>query len=154
MRFTTALLLAGLLVAGSAAAQTARAVNPEALLFESPLFTRAEERYRLELFMAGANPDRDTPVKIVDIGARTAADGRLSVPLADAVLDIPDGSYVAVVRQDGVTRGSRTDPSQAFVLSRPGTPTDRVEAARRDRFWTKVGISIGGALLALPFLLK
>jgi hypothetical protein len=152
MRFTTALLLAGLLTASSAGAQTARAVNPEALLFESPLFTRAEEQYRLELFMAGANPDRDTPVKVLDIGRRTAADGRPSVPLAAAVIDIPDGSYAAVVRQDGVARGSRTDPSQAFVLSRPDTPTDRVEAAKRDRFWTKVAITIGGALLAIPFL--
>lgn len=145
------LLLFG--VTSNTAAQTAaRNVNPEAVEFD--LDPQAGvSGYRVDFFMAGADTVRDTPVKSVDIGpGARGADGRVRVRLNDLLLDIPNGSYVATIRGTGAAITPQSPPSDVFVLSRQGSPEDRVTAARRERVWTKIGIAIAAGLLLTPVI--
>lgn len=136
------------------AQSVARNVNPEAVEFDSPLLSQPGlTGFRVDFFMAYADPTRDTPVKSIDIGLGARDDrGKVLVRLTDVLLDVPNGSYVATIRGTGAGLTPQSEASDAFVLSRPGAPVDRVAEAKRERFWTKVGIAIGGGLLLLPLI--
>jgi hypothetical protein len=71
--------------AGGALAQqpTANSVNPEALEFETPVFdVPGVTGYRLEVFQAGTDPLRDSPVTMWNVPPGAAPrEGRLRVEL-------------------------------------------------------------------------
>ncbi|MEQ1869345.1 MAG: hypothetical protein ABL961_04920 [Vicinamibacterales bacterium] len=138
-------------------AQTeASSINPEAVEFETPVLSIAGiTGYRVELFVAGADPTSDRPVNTMELGAGALrSDGRLRVELKTLIFDIPDGRYVATVRAMTATRSEQSAPSEAFVLSRAETVDDRIATAKRERIWTKVGLAIAGGLLVIPVLVR
>ena len=133
-----------------------RTVNPEALDFESAVLNVSGlTSLRVELFMAGADVRRDFPVKSFDLEPSVLKEGgRLRVVLKEAVLDVPNGQYVVAVRAFGPNGSEQTEPSQVFVLAQEGSPQDRVEAEKRDRRWTKIGILIGAAVFLVPLAFR
>lgn len=153
----SALVLAIFLTLGDtlAAQGTTQMVNPEAIQFESPVLMEPGLRgFRMDVFAAGANPAVDPPVSSVEVGLNARDAARVRVSLQNGLLDVPNGRYIATIRgrtADGTLTGPSV-ASDAFVLSRPDAPEERVEAARRERFWTKIGFAIAGGLLLLPLL--
>jgi hypothetical protein len=142
--------------AGGALAQpTANSVNPEALEFETPVFdVPGVTGYRLEVFQAGTDPVRDSPVTMWNVPAGAAPrEGRLRVELKDMLLEVPDGRYIAVIETVGVTPPRQSAPSTPFVLAR-GPVVDRLQAQKRERFWTRVSVAIGAGLLLAPLLAR
>lgn len=148
------LFLFVLLAVPSARAQDTATINPEAVEFESPVLdTPGITEYRVELFVAGADPARDVVVasRSFPPGAQQTP-GRLRVELKELVLEVPNGRYIAVVRAVAGEQSFRTAPSAPFVLSRTDTVDDRLAERAQDRRWTKIAVIIGASLLLLPYV--
>src|SRR5262245_51322658 len=111
-----------------------RTVNPDAVEFESPaLDISGVTSLRVELFMAGSDMLRDLPVKSFELGPSALQEGgRVRVTLKDAVLDVPNGQYVAAVRVFGRDGSAQTEASQVFVLNQAGSPQDRVANEKQE----------------------
>ncbi len=159
MRTVTLVLLAVALVAFTAPPVTAqppapaRSINPEAVEFDTPELSRPGiTGYVVELFVAFADTQQDVPVTTKALGRDALQGGIVRVDVKDLALDVPDGRYVATIRPQPSAVSDRSAPSDPFLLKREGTPEDRVAEARRERFWTKVGIALGASLLLLPLL--
>jgi hypothetical protein len=135
-------------------AQDIATINPEAIEFDSPALDAAEvTAYRVEIFVAGADPDRDVAVAFALLGTDAReAPGRIRVKLSDVVQEVPNGRYVAVVR--AIDGSVRTESSAPFVLAREESVEDTAATQKQERFWTKVAIAIGGSMLLLPYVLK
>ena len=156
MHLKVAVLIALLsVVASTTTAQTvARSVNPEAVEFETPVAeTPGLIRYRVDLFVAGADTERDTPVASMELPPDALGrDGRVRVELKNLILEAPDGRYVATLRAVAGANTRQSQASDPFVLARESSPEGRVAEEKRERFWTKVGIAIGASLLLLPLI--
>lgn len=134
-------------------AQSANNVNPEAIQFDSPVLSfPGATGFRIEVFPEGADPRRDVPVKTFEVKPTLDNRQRLHVTLGEPLIDVPNGRYMATVRPTGPSMGPQSEPSDVFVLSRESSIDERVAEQRRERFWTKVAIAIGGVLLFTPFL--
>jgi hypothetical protein len=133
-----------------------RTVNPEAVDFESEVLSvPGLTTLRVELFMAGSDIRRDFPVKSFDLDLSALQEGgRVRVVLKDALLDVPNGQYVATVRAIGPDGSVQTEPSQVFVLAQEGAPQDRVAHEKQERRWTKIGILIGAGVFLLPLAFR
>ena len=134
----------------------ALSVNPEAIEFEPPLLDSSSVTgFRFEIFLAGSDTTRDTPVETLDLSpGALGKDGRIRVELKDVVLDLPNGRYIATIRTVTLGRSEQGEPSNPFVLAREGSVADRVDSVRRERFWTKIGIAIGAGIILVPLLVR
>jgi hypothetical protein len=134
--------------------QQAWNVNPEAIDFDLPGFARSEEtRFRLDIFDAASDLSRDAPVRSSGVVSRNVKGGedRLRVDLGGLLDRVSDGYYVATLLAMRRGESVRSEPSPVFILSRN---RDLVATSSREVFWTKVGLSIAGAILLVPFLLR
>jgi hypothetical protein len=140
-----------------AAGQQGRSVNPEAIEFDTyPVERLGLTQYRIEFFKATADPQRDSPIKSIDVdaGLQGDDDGTLRVDVHTALAGMPDGEYVARLRAFG--ENGQIDvrvPNEFFILSRQaGTDLAGADPPDRERFWAKVGLTIiGGILLVSIF---
>ncbi len=155
---TTALILVATLavsVVPAAAQFPARSVNPEAVDFESAALSDPATGYRVDLFIAGSDIERDFPVKSFDVPATALGEGgRLRVSLKEQTQDVPNGQYVATVRVIAGETARLGAISQVFTLYQPGTPQDRLELARQERIWTRVAMAIGAGILLAPIVVR
>jgi hypothetical protein len=139
-----------------AAQPRVRSVNPEAIDFDIPTVDQPEQaEYRVEVFQADSDIHVAAPIKSIDLARRDFRDnGTFRLDLTSALNDVPDGNYVATVRATSGTQTVQTGPGETFVLSRHRTPEDRSALERRERFWTKIGLGIGAAILLVPLVLR
>lgn len=138
------------------AQQPPRSVNPEAIEFDPPRTTQAPgTEYRVEVFRAGADIQSDRPIRSVDLGALAEQDhGSLRVDLHEALIDVPDGVYIATLRAFGIDGPIDIgEPTRTFTLSRDGI-LPLAERTPRERFWMKVGFAIMGGILLVPFIVR
>lgn len=128
-----------------------RPVNPGALEFSLSGLASADG-YRVEVFPSSADTRTASAIKVIEIPhARLAADV-IQVDVAAAMADVDDGEYIATIRTADASLSERSAPSHPFVLARGQSVEERQAEARRDRFWTKVAIAIGGSILVIPLL--
>lgn len=141
-------------VPGASRAQDGAPINPEAVEFASPVLdATGVTGYRVEIFVAGADPLRDAPVASAGLDpSAQQVPGRLRVELKDLVLEVPDGRYIAVVQAITTVRPVLTALSAPFVLARETSVEERVEERKLDSLWTKIAVAIAGTLLLVPFI--
>jgi hypothetical protein len=148
--------LPGLSGTTARAQQQARSVNPEAIDFDLPGFARSEEtRFRLDVFNASSDTRRDSPLKSSGVMSRNVTGGveKVRVDLVGLLNRVPDGEYVATLLATRRGESIQSEPSPVFVLSRNPATKD-ILVGSRERFWTKVGLSISAGLLLVPFLFR
>jgi hypothetical protein len=133
-----------------------RSVNPEGVEFDLSSMSQEDVNgYRVELFVAGADVRRELPVKSLELARGAVRDrGKIRVDLRNALMDLQDGEYVATIRPLTADRSIQSEPSEVFVVSRNQSGEDGLTPDRRERFWTKVAVSIGAGLLLLPIILR
>jgi hypothetical protein len=128
-------------------------VNPEAVEFAAPSLARQNVTgYLVELFVAFTDTQRDIPVTMTTLGPDALKGGTVRVDLRQLTFDVPDGRYVATIRPEPGSIVDRSIPSDPFWLKREGTPDDRVAEAKRERFWTRIGVALGAGLLVIPLV--
>jgi hypothetical protein len=140
-----------------AAGQQGRSVNPEAIEFEAQPIDRPDlTQYRVEFFKSPADPRFDFPFKSIEVDtAMQRDDGILRVDLDTVLEGLPDGEYVARLRAMGETGPLDVRaPLEFFLLTRQADLQEQTDLNSRERFWTKVGFAIMGALLLVPFLAR
>jgi hypothetical protein len=75
----------------------------------------AVDRYVLNIYTAGANPDTATPVATRDLGKPPVSNGECDVDVSQTVQGLPPGSYIATVTAVGPGGSARSAPSPAFT---------------------------------------
>jgi hypothetical protein len=149
------------------AAQTAaaRVVNPEGFEFQlSPLYDQTATAYRVELFLSGSDISVTPPVRTLDVPAAGREPGQtIRIDFRAVLNGVADGEYIATIRQvDAAGTSPRSLPTEAFIVSGhgaartglPSAPTLTDEEKRHERYWTRVAIVVGAAIVALPFVLR
>jgi len=138
----------------TSAQQQAFNVNPEAIDFHLPGYARAEDtRFRLDIFESASDTRKDAPIRTSSVLSRNVMGGeeRLRVELTGLLDHVPEGYYVATLLAMRRGEAIRSDPSPVFIVSRN---REMVATNSRERFWAKVGLSIAGGILLVPFLLR
>jgi len=136
--------------------QVVRSVNPEALDFDLPGYAGSDDtKFRLDVFYSGPEFANDRVIKSTGVMSRNvkgAAD-RVRVDITGLLKNVPDGRYTATLF--AIKRGEtiQSERTPVFVLSRSGIRDDETVDSN-ERFWTKVGLSIAGGLLLVPFLVR
>jgi hypothetical protein len=139
------------------AQEGARSVNPEAIQFDPPQGDQPPgTEYRVEFFNASADIHADRPVRSIGLHPLMLLDdGSLRVDLHSALVDVPDGEYIATLRAFGDNGPvDVSEPSQPFVLFRAALILHEAELTQREKFWTKIGFAIIGGILVVPFLVR
>jgi hypothetical protein len=75
----------------------------------------AVDRYFLEIFPAGANPDLANPVATRDLGKPAVVSGEIRVDVSSTTTGLPSGSYIATVTAIGSGGSARSAASPAFT---------------------------------------
>jgi hypothetical protein len=165
--------LAALLLGASAALAQAQPpdeapllANPSAIEFtvDAKAAPPPSSAYRVELFRAGDDTTTAQPVRQVDTQNATVQGGLVRIELANALRDVADGEYVARLRAVSPTGISPVSGATVpFVVYGQDGPartatvlaTQPSEAEqRKERFWTRVAVAIGAAVVVLPLLLR
>lgn len=75
----------------------------------------AVDRYVLEIFTNGANPDTATPVQRQDLGKPAVSNGECSVDVSATIASLPSGTYIATVTAFGPGGSARSAASPSFT---------------------------------------
>ena len=75
----------------------------------------AVDRYFLEIFPAGANPEVANPVATRDLGKPPVVNGECTVDVSATTVALPPGSYIATVTAIGSGGSARSAASPVFV---------------------------------------
>lgn len=71
--------------------------------------------YKVEFFVAGADPATATPVKVQNAGKPTPVNGEITVSVATTIESLPAGSYFSTVSAYNSAGSTRSAPSATFV---------------------------------------
>jgi hypothetical protein len=71
--------------------------------------------YTVEIFQAGANPDKTGPVRTQNVGKPTPVNGEIIVDVGATIQSVPAGSYFITVSATGTGGTSRSAPSETFT---------------------------------------
>ena len=143
-----------------------RVANPETVEFDIlENEGLAIDNYRLELFHAGSDTSTAEAIRTFDVQPSTLArEGKLArIDLTKLLSGFADGEYVATIRvlsADG--ESPRSNPTPPFVVSGRSAPAQAqvspplpaANLEHNERFWTKVAVIIGAAVLLLPIVLR
>jgi hypothetical protein len=97
-------------------ARTTSAVVSVAATASQAAFTASPDHatlvtgYRLEIFVAGANPSTATPVAVLDLGKPAPVGGNITVNITGTLQPLAAGNYVASVLAIGTGGSSRSAP--------------------------------------------
>ena len=75
----------------------------------------AVDRYVLNIYPSGANPDTATPVATRDLGKPAVVNGECNVDVSPTVQALAPGNYIATVTAVGPGGSARSAPSAAFT---------------------------------------
>ena len=152
-RALAAALAALVMLAVPARAAEPRAANPSTLEFVVDSNPGPDVKgYVVELFPAGSDMKSAAPIKFVQLKTSALTTGGvIRVDLRKSLEDLADGEYVATIRTMAPKGASiRSEPTPPFLVH--GTLVTNDER-RKERFWTRVGIAIGAAVIIIPLIL-
>jgi hypothetical protein len=86
------------------------ATASQAAFTASPDHATLVTGYRLEIFVAGANPSTATPVAVLDLGKPAPVGGNITVNITGTLQPLAAGNYVASVLAIGTGGSSRSAP--------------------------------------------
>jgi hypothetical protein len=75
----------------------------------------AVDRYVLNIYASGANPDTATPLATQDLGKPPVSNGECDVDISSTVQSLSPGSYIATVTAVGPGGSTRSAPSAPFT---------------------------------------
>jgi hypothetical protein len=108
--------------ASTTSAPVAVTVNPSASVTSATLaYTPSADNstnvtsYRLDIFVAGANPASATPVTSQSLGMPPITNGDMSANIQQIVSTLPSGSYFGTVTAIGPGGTTRSAPSNTFT---------------------------------------
>jgi YVTN family beta-propeller protein len=108
-------------------------------VFEPSVNDSVVNRYVLEIFRSGVDPETGTPSATQDLGKPAIVGGECSVDIAATLRSLPAGTYFATVTAVGATAKTRSAPSASFVVTSSSSFTtslvdhpDEVVDARTD----------------------
>ncbi|MGC4081717.1 MAG: hypothetical protein QM736_06340 [Vicinamibacterales bacterium] len=121
---------------------------------DAALLAESTTLWHVELLRAADAPATAQPVKAWDSRA-TRVDTGLRVEFGDKLIGVPDGEYIATIRAAGP--GGPVGVAGPFVIdghAASGATNASDDQRRSDRYWTKVAIAIGAAIVVIPFLVR
>jgi hypothetical protein len=71
--------------------------------------------YVFEVFSAGADPARATPVRTQNLGKPAVVGGEIGVDVGTTIQSLASGTYFSTVRAVGTAGSTRSAPSNSFT---------------------------------------
>jgi hypothetical protein len=96
---------------------TASTVPKRVVFAPSPDHDSLTQRYILEIFAAGANPQTATPRARLDLGVPSVTSGQCDVDISQLIASLPAGTYFGTVSAEGSGGSSRSGSSPQFVIN-------------------------------------
>ena len=90
-------------------------VQHRAIFNASSNHATAVDRYVLNIYPSGANPDTATPVATRDLGKPSVVSGECNVDVSQTVQGLASGNYIATVTAVGPGGSARSAPSAPFT---------------------------------------